>query len=87
MQSPYRIKIVREIDIERTPRLMQIEGLFDIAPAITARREWDVTFPLDEKPWNIGLILGPSGSGKSTVLKEVFGETAALKCAQREKLN
>jgi hypothetical protein len=47
--------------IERTPRVLQVEGLFDIPPARQSALEWRIRLPLDERPWNIGLIAGPSG--------------------------
>lgn len=58
--------------MKRTPRVMQIEGLFDVPPAERSGMTWDVDLPLDEREWSIGLIVGPSGSGKSTVAREVF---------------
>jgi len=64
--------IVREIDIIRSPRVLQLEGLFDIPPTQKSKEQWTVDLPLDEKPWNIGLIVGPSGSGKTTILNELF---------------
>jgi energy-coupling factor transporter ATP-binding protein EcfA2 len=54
-----------------------VEGLFDIPPTKSAHLAWDVHLPLEEKPWNIGLIVGPSGSGKSTVARALFSETLA----------
>ena len=69
------LNIVREIDLVRTPRVMQLESLFDIPITEKNKREWDINLPLDDKPWNIGLIVGPSGSGKSTILKEFFNES------------
>src|SRR5438874_13518761 len=63
--------------IERTPRVMQVEGMFDVPPTQKAELSWNVRLPLEEKPWNIGLIVGPSGSGKSTVAGALFGETLA----------
>ena len=63
--------------IVRSPRVAQVEGLFDIAPTKSTQLDWDVRVPLEEKMWNIGLIVGPSGSGKSTVARALFGETLA----------
>lgn len=60
--------------IERTPRVQQVEGMFDLTPARHAKLEWDVGLPLDERPWHIGLIVGASGSGKSTVARALFGD-------------
>lgn len=71
MQS---VSILRETEIERTPRVKQLEGLFDIAPSKRSSQTWEVNLPLSEKNWNIGLIVGPSGSGKSTIAKELFPE-------------
>src|SRR5207247_2043133 len=66
--------VVVNTPIARTPRVAQVEGLFDIPPTKNAHLDWDVRLPLEEKPWNIGLIVGPSGSGKSTVARALFGE-------------
>lgn len=66
------IDIVRQVDVVRTPRLMQLEGLFDIPPSEKSREIWHVDIDLP-KNWNVGLIVGPSGSGKSTVARELFG--------------
>ncbi len=64
--------IVREVAIERTPRVLKLEGLFDIPPSQRSEERWDVHFDLPEA-WNVGLIVGPSGSGKSTLARELFG--------------
>src|SRR5262249_40761531 len=45
---------------------------FDLPPTARALRSWDVSFPLEEKPWHVGLIVGPSGSGKSTIARALF---------------
>ena len=70
MQS---INIVRESEIIRTPRLMQMEGLFDVAPTKKSKEQWNVNLELPAS-WNIGLIVGPSGCGKTTVARELFGK-------------
>src|SRR5437660_351836 len=64
--------IVREVAIERTPRVLKLEGLFDIPPSQRSEERWEVHFDLPEA-WNVGLIVGPSGSGKSTLAHELFG--------------
>src|SRR5262245_59155298 len=58
--------------IQRTPRVAQIEGLFDLTSSAVAERVWTVELPLEEKPWNIGLVVGPSGSGKSTLARRLW---------------
>lgn len=66
-------KITRSSPIARTPRVKQLEGIFDVPPAKRSEHEWSIDFQLD-KPWHIGLIVGPSGSGKTTLARELFNE-------------
>ena len=63
------MRITVESPIHETPRVTQLRGLFDLAPAATSRVEWDVHLPLDERPWSVGLVTGPSGGGKSTIAR------------------
>jgi len=58
--------------VQRTPRVLQMEGLFAVPPSARVDLAWDVALPLEEKPWAIGLIVGASGSGKSTVAKALW---------------
>lgn len=71
-----RAHIIRKCQIQRTPRVMQIEGIFDITPTEKSVEKWDINLDLPET-WNIGLIVGPSGSGKSTIMNELFGVAVA----------
>lgn len=66
------IRIARTSQIDRTPRVIQLEGMFDIPPTLRAEMAWAVDLPLEAKPWSVGLIVGPSGCGKSTIAKELF---------------
>jgi ABC-type lipoprotein export system ATPase subunit/GNAT superfamily N-acetyltransferase len=52
---------------------MQLEGLFDVPVAQRSENVWDVNLPIEERAWNIGLIVGASGSGKTTLARELFG--------------
>jgi energy-coupling factor transporter ATP-binding protein EcfA2 len=63
---------VNEVSVERTPRVLQLEGMFDIPPTKQSSQKWSVNLPL-EGDWRIGLIVGPSGSGKSTLARNAFG--------------
>lgn len=69
-----RANIVRDILINRTPRVMQAEGIFDIPPSERSAEKWIVNFDLPEA-WNIGVIVGPSGSGKTTIARELFADS------------
>lgn len=66
--------ITRSVPVVRSPRVMQLEGMFDVPPAKRSEQTWTVDLPLDARPWEIGLIVGPSGCGKSTIAKELFGD-------------
>lgn len=50
-----------------------MEGMFAVPPSKTSDVSWDVSLPLDQRDWHIGLIVGPSGCGKSTLAREAFG--------------
>lgn len=65
--------IVRQSRVIRTPRVAQVEGIFDIPLSEESVESWNLQFPIEERDWNIGLIVGPSGCGKSTIAREVFG--------------
>ena len=58
----------------RTPRAQQLAAAFDVPLKDRMTLSWQAELPLDEREWNVGLIVGPSGAGKTTVLREVFGE-------------
>lgn len=64
-------RFVRSTKIQKTPKLLQLEGMFDLEPVEEMERSWDVEFDLNEREWNIGLIVGPSGSGKSTMVDSI----------------
>lgn len=68
-----KIDIARECPVERTPRVVQVAGMFDVELTEKSRVEIKGDLPIEERPWNVGLIVGPSGSGKSTVARELFG--------------
>jgi len=59
-------------DILESPRVAQVRGMFDLPPQTRSELSTTHHLPLDEKPWNIGLIFGASGSGKSTLAKSIW---------------
>jgi ABC-type polar amino acid transport system ATPase subunit/GNAT superfamily N-acetyltransferase len=66
--------ITRSTPIQRTARVMQLEGLFEVPPSKHSEIAWSVNLPIEERTWNIGLIVGASGSGKTTLAREMFGD-------------
>lgn len=67
-------RVLREIEIDRTPRVIQLEGIFDLDVKTVSKREWTVSWELPET-WNIGLIVGPSGSGKTAIIEDLFQDS------------
>lgn len=66
------MRIEVESPVVRTPRVMQVEAIFDLPASEKSRLAWDVDLPLDEQAWNVGLIVGPSGAGKSTIARRMW---------------
>ncbi len=67
------VDVTNSITIHRTPRVIQLEGMFDVAPTSCSAQSWRAQLPLEERPWSIGAIVGPSGCGKSTIARAAFG--------------
>lgn len=60
-------------NIERTPRIAQLEGIFDVPKASeSVVRIQKIPNTLGE--WTVGLIVGHSGSGKTSVAREKWGD-------------
>jgi ABC-type ATPase involved in cell division len=59
-----------------TVRARQLQGMFDVPVSEKQTLEWHGDLPIDDRKWNIGLIVGPSGCGKTTIARNVFGEFA-----------
>lgn len=66
--------IVRGSEVIRSPRVIQLESLFDLPPTKRSGVTWEASIPCDDFAWNVGLIVGPSGCGKSTIARELFGK-------------
>src|ERR1041385_3871841 len=69
-----RIDLIVESEVSPSSRVAQLEAMFDVPPAAKSRMEWHGDLPIEQEPWNVGLIVGPSGCGKSTISKQLFGE-------------
>jgi len=52
--------------------------MFDVPAQQRQKLEWSGEMPIEDRKWNVGLIVGPSGSGKSTILHEKFGKPASF---------
>jgi GNAT superfamily N-acetyltransferase len=68
------LQITVKSTIIASPRVLQVRGLFDLPAASSSEVSWQVNLPLQDRSWNIGLIVGPSGCGKSTVARHLWPE-------------
>ena len=66
--------LVREVPVKQSARVLQASGMFDVPASAVSRVEIPYNLPLDDKPWNIGLIVGASGSGKSSIAEAMWPE-------------
>lgn len=67
-----RAHVKNVCEVVRTGRVAQIEAMFDVPKASSSVTEFTAELPIEEKSWNVGLIVGPSGSGKSSLARELF---------------
>ncbi len=68
------IDLVVESKLDLTPRVKQLSGMFDVPAQEKLSHHWAGDIPIDQRDWNVGLIVGPSGAGKSSVSRQLFGE-------------
>jgi ABC-type protease/lipase transport system fused ATPase/permease subunit len=59
-------------EVEHTPRVMQMASLFDLPLEEKLATSIVADLPIEEHPWNVGLIVGPSGSGKSSIARRLW---------------
>lgn len=67
-----RVDLTLSVDVERTPRVTQMEGIFDMPEKKRTTVDFHFDVPIEEKDWRVGLIVGPSGGGKSSVARHLF---------------
>lgn len=67
-----RLNHVVTLDYEPTFRTSKVASMFDVQVTKKLTKKWDVNLPIEEKPWQIGLIVGASGSGKSTIANRLW---------------
>jgi GNAT superfamily N-acetyltransferase len=74
-----RLNFTLKTEVSQSLRANQVCSMFDAPVAEKCERSFDIDFPWNEQPWNVGLVVGPSGSGKSSVLRQVWGEPPAMR--------
>jgi ABC-type lipoprotein export system ATPase subunit len=74
-----KINIHKESDIELTHRVEMLGSMFDCPINTKLAIDIQADLPIEEKKWNVGLIVGPSGSGKTTILESAFGRPETIR--------
>jgi len=78
MSSTHLLKIEIRGDVSNSLRAQQVSSMFDAPAEEKCAIDYEIEFPWNAQPFNVGLVVGPSGSGKTTVLKHAWGEPAPL---------
>jgi len=73
-----QVDLTLETTLTRSPRVKQLSGMFDVPASEKLSHHWKGDVPIEDKKWNVGLIVGPSGAGKSSVARQMFGEFKTL---------
>jgi ABC-type thiamine transport system ATPase subunit len=81
------LDLTLETKLDPTPRVKQLSGMFDVPPRDCLSHRWKADLPIDERDWNVGLIVGPSGAGKSSVARELFGDQRPLEWRARSVID
>lgn len=69
-----RVDLTLKVEVERTPRVVQLEGIFDVPEKKRMSVDFHFDVPIEQRPWQVGLIVGPSGAGKSSVALHLFAD-------------
>lgn len=73
-----KINVAVSSTVPLTTRMRQVCSMFDCPASAKTSREWAGELPIEDRAWQIGLIVGPSGCGKTTIARQLFGEPATL---------
>lgn len=69
-----KFNIIKETNPKKTFRVSSVLNAFDLS-IDKVREHFEGNIDIEDKQWNIGLIVGSSGTGKSTIAKELFPDT------------
>ena len=65
--------IIKEVHPDKTFRVSGVISNFDL-DIEHIHEHFTGSLDIEDKDWNVGLIVGSSGTGKSTIAKECFGD-------------
>ena len=66
-------EFVVENNVGSSFRVNKVKSMFDCDMDVV-KKKFSVNIPIEDKEWNIGLIVGSSGSGKTTIAKKLFND-------------
>ena len=69
-----KFNIIKETKPKETFRVSSVLNAFDLS-IDKVKEHFEGNIDIEDKEWNIGLIVGSSGTGKSTIAKELFPDT------------
>lgn len=69
-----KFNITKETKPKKTFRVSSVLNAFDLS-IDKVKEHFEGNIDIEDKQWNIGLIVGSSGTGKSTIAKELFPDT------------
>jgi energy-coupling factor transporter ATP-binding protein EcfA2 len=72
-----KAEITLSCPVARSPRVLQVSGMFDLPAEEKASLSLSADLPLGDRPWNVGLVTGPSGAGKSTLARHLWPDAVA----------
>jgi len=64
--------IIKESKLNESFRTQSVIGSFDLQIQDTIKEQFHGNIAIENKDWQIGVIIGSSGSGKTTIAKELF---------------
>jgi ABC-type ATPase involved in cell division/GNAT superfamily N-acetyltransferase len=67
-----KVHIAHQCPVRASPRLTQVAGMFDLPIEAKTSVEIVGDLPVEDRPWQVGLIVGPSGSGKSSIARRLW---------------
>ncbi|TMR08387.1 hypothetical protein ETD86_48035 [Nonomuraea turkmeniaca] len=67
-----RADITLATPVRRTGRVLQLQGMFDVPLEEKLTTSWSAHLPVEERKWNVGLLVGPSGAGKTTLARALW---------------
>lgn len=82
-----KVDITVETEVSTSVRARQVQASFDVPDRKREQLRWELDFPLEARPWAVGLIVGPSGSGKTTIMRHVFGAEKVLTWAAKSVID